>query len=164
MQQEYLLSRHDWERAESVMKLTLFTDYSMRVLLYLAARPDRLSSIAEVAQAYNISQNHLMKVVNDLARTGYIETLRGRGGGIRLGRNPADINLGELVRHTEGGFDLVDCGSCIVAPACRLTGVLKEALGAFLSVLDRYSLAELATDPSQIEGLFYALGNDNMPT
>ncbi|WP_176593528.1 Rrf2 family transcriptional regulator [Sphingobium sp. EM0848] len=136
------------------MKLTLFTDYSMRVLLYLAARPDRLSSIAEVAQAYDISQNHLMKVVNDLARAGYIESLRGRGGGIRLGRKPAEINLGELVRHTEGGFDLVDCGNCVIAPACRLTGVLKEALDAFLAVLDRYTLADLVTEPARFKDIF----------
>lgn len=125
------------------MKLTLFTDYSMRVLLYLAARPDHLSSIAEVAQAYRISQNHLMKVVNDLARSGYIESVRGRGGGIRLGKAPEEINIGTLVRHTEGGFDLVDCGSCVIAPACSMTGVLQEALCAFLTVLDRYSLADL---------------------
>ncbi|WP_257558452.1 Rrf2 family transcriptional regulator [Sphingobium sp. CFD-2] len=140
------------------MKLTLFTDYAMRALLYLAGRPGRLSSIAEVAQAYDISQNHLMKVVNDLARAGYIESVRGRGGGIRLGRNAADINLGELVRHTEGGFDLVDCGNCIAAPACKLTGVLKEALGAFLAVLDRYSLADLAADPGQFEAIFDSSG------
>ena len=125
------------------MKLTLFTDYSMRVLLYLAARPDHLCSIAEVAKAYRISQNHLMKVVNDLARSGYIESVRGRGGGIRLGKAPEEINIGNLVRHTEGGFDLVDCASCVIAPACSLTGVLKEALCAFLAVLDRYSLADL---------------------
>lgn len=125
------------------MKLTLFTDYSIRVLLHLAARPERLCSIAEVAQAYRISQNHLMKVVNDLARSGYIDSVRGRGGGIRLGKPPADINIGALVRHTEEGFNLVDCGSCALAPACGMTGVLKEALGAFLAVLDRYSLADL---------------------
>lgn len=125
------------------MKLTLFTDYSMRVLLYLAARPDHLCSIAEVAKAYRISQNHLMKVVNDLARTGYIESVRGRGGGIRLGQAPEKINIGMLVRHTEGGFDLVDCASCVIAPACNMTSVLKEALCAFLAVLDRYSLADL---------------------
>lgn len=125
------------------MKLTLFTDYSIRVLLHLAARPDRLCSIAEVAQAYRISQNHLMKVVNDLARSGYIDSVRGRGGGIRLGRPPEEINIGALVRHTEEGFNLVDCGSCALAPACGMTGVLKEALGAFLAVLDRYSLADL---------------------
>ncbi|AMK26291.1 MULTISPECIES: Rrf2 family transcriptional regulator [Sphingobium] len=125
------------------MKLTLFTDYSMRVLLYLAARPDHLCSIAEVAKAYRISQNHLMKVVNDLARAGYVESVRGRGGGIRLGKAPQEINIGTLVRHTEGGFDLVDCASCVIAPACSMTGVLKEALCAFLSVLDRYSLGDL---------------------
>jgi Rrf2 family nitric oxide-sensitive transcriptional repressor len=126
------------------MKLTLFTDYSLRVLLYLAARPERLCSIAEVAQAYRISQNHLMKVVNQLARSGYVESVRGRGGGIRLGRPPEQINIGALVRHTEDGFDLVDCGSCVIAPACGMTGVLKEALLAFLAVLDRYTLADMA--------------------
>lgn len=125
------------------MKLTLFTDYSMRVLLYLAARPDQLCSIAQIAHAYRISQNHLMKVVNDLARAGYVESVRGRGGGIRLGKSPQAINIGTLVRHTEGGFDLVDCASCVIAPACSMTGVLKEALCAFLTVLDRYSLADL---------------------
>ncbi len=125
------------------MKLTLFTDYSMRVLLYLAAHPDRLCSIAEVAHAYRISQNHLMKVVNELARSGYVESVRGRGGGIRLGKPTEEINVGELIRHTEEGFDLVDCESCVIAPACGLTGVLKEALGAFLTVLSQYTLADL---------------------
>jgi len=125
------------------MRLTLFTDYSMRVLLYLAARPDRLCSIAEIARAYRISQNHLMKVVNELARSGYVETVRGRGGGIRLGRPAGQINIGALVRHTEEGFDLVDCGSCVISPACGMTGVLREAVQAFLAVLHRYSLADL---------------------
>lgn len=125
------------------MKLTLFTDYSARVLLYLGARPDRLCSIAEVADAYGISQNHLMKVVNQLARSGYIESVRGRFGGIRLGKAPEEINIGTLVRHTEEGFDLADCGNCVIAPACGLTGVFKEALGALFGVLDRYSLADL---------------------
>ena len=127
------------------MKLTLFTDYSMRVLLYLGARPERLCSIAEVAQGYRISHNHLMKVVNQLAREGYIESVRGRSGGIRLGRKPQDINLGALIRATEDGFDLVDCGNCVVAPACGVTGVLSEALAAFLAVLDRYTLADMLT-------------------
>src|SRR3546814_8315405 len=90
------------------MKLTLFTDYSIRVLLHLAARPERLCSIAEVAQAYRISQNHLMMVVNDLARSGYIDSVRGRDGGIRLGKPPADIHIVALVRHTEDGYNLVD--------------------------------------------------------
>jgi Rrf2 family nitric oxide-sensitive transcriptional repressor len=130
---------------EPVMKLTLFTDYSIRVLLYLGARPERLCSIAEVALAYRVSHNHLMKVVNQLARQGYVESVRGRSGGIRLGRAPEAINLGALVRDTEEGFDLVDCGRCVVAPACGVTGVLGEALGAFLAVLDRYTLADMLT-------------------
>ena len=136
------------------MKLTLFTDYAMRVLLYLGARPERLCSIGEVAQAYRISQNHLMKVVNELARSGYVESVRGRAGGIRLGKQPEDINIGSLVRHTEEGFDLVDCGSCIIAPACGLTGVLQEALKAFLAVLDGYTLADLLTKRGNLAALF----------
>lgn len=125
------------------MRLTLFTDYSIRVLLYLGARPDRLCSIAEVARGYGVSQNHMMKVVNELVRSGYVESVRGRFGGIRLARAPEEINIGTVIRHTEDGFDLLDCGNCVIAPACGLTGVLKEAVGAFLKVLDAYSLADL---------------------
>lgn len=135
------------------MRLTLFTDYSMRVLLYLGARPERLCSIAEIARAYGISQNHLMKVVNELVRSGYVESVRGRFGGIRLGTAPQDVKLGALVRQTEEGFDLVDCGSCIIAPACGLTSVLKEALCAFLAVLDRYTLADLLIRRADLGGL-----------
>lgn len=146
------------------MKLTLFTDYSMRVLLYLGARPDRLCSIGEVAQAYGISQNHLMKVVNQLARSGDVESVRGRSGGIRLGRPPEEINIGALIRQTEDGFDLVDCGGCVVAPACGLTGVLKEALGAFLAVLDRYTLADLLTKRRDLASPFERNAADRFET
>jgi Rrf2 family nitric oxide-sensitive transcriptional repressor len=126
------------------MRLTRYTDYAMRVLLYLGARsPDRLSPIAEIARTYDISQNHLMKIVNDLVNAGYLESVRGRFGGVRLARPPAQINIGEVVRHTEEGFELVDCGSCLIAPACGLTGVLAEALGAFMLVLDGYTLEDL---------------------
>src|SRR5215475_5174850 len=125
------------------MRLTRYTDYAMRTLLYLGTRPERLCSIGEVASAYGVSQNHLMKVVNDLANAGYIESVRGRGGGVRLGRPAEKINIGALVRHTEGGFDLVDCESCVIAPACGLTGALYEALAAFMAVLDGYTLADL---------------------
>jgi Rrf2 family nitric oxide-sensitive transcriptional repressor len=128
---------------EFAMKLTLFTDYAMRVLLYLGARPERRCSIAEIARAYRISQNHLMKVVNQLARQGYVTSVRGRAGGIRLGRAPETINLGRLIRDTEDGFDLVACGRCVVAPACGVTGVLGEALAAFFAVLDKYTLADM---------------------
>lgn len=136
------------------MRLTRYTDYAMRVLLYLGAHPDRLCSIAAVSRAYGISQNHLMKVVNDLVNAGYLESVRGRFGGIRLARAPADINVGEVVRHTEDGFDLVDCGSCIVAPACGLTGALHEALAAFMAVLDGYTLADLLARRGAIAALF----------
>lgn len=135
------------------MKLTLFTDYSLRVLLYLGAHPGRLCSIAEVARGYRISQNHLMKVVNQLVREGYVESVRGRSGGVRLGRPPEAINLGAVVRVTEDGFDLVDCGGCIVAPACGVTGVLGEALAAFLAVLDRYTLADMLTPQLRLREL-----------
>ena len=127
------------------MRLTRYTDYALRVLLYLGARRDRLASIAEISGAYGISQNHLMKVVNDLVRAGYVASVRGRSGGVRLARSPEAINVGAVVRHTEEGFELVECGSCAIAPACRLSGVLGEALAAFLAVLDRYSLADLLT-------------------
>ena len=126
------------------MRLTRYSDYAIRVLLYLGSQPDdRLCSIGDIARSYGISQNHLMKVVNDLVNAGYLESVRGRFGGIRLARAPEAINIGEVVRHTEDGFDLVDCASCIIAPACGLTGVLHEALAAFMHVLDRYTLADL---------------------
>ncbi|MBU3076434.1 Rrf2 family transcriptional regulator [Sphingomonas quercus] len=138
------------------MKLTLFTDYSMRVLIHLGGRPERLCSIAEIARTHAISQNHLMKVVNQLVRAGYVESVRGRFGGIRLGRPPEEINIGALVRHTEDGFCLVDCGNCVIAPACGLTSVLKEALAAFLAVFDRYTLADLLTRRDDIARLLMA--------
>lgn len=126
------------------MRLTRYTDYAMRVLLYLGAQPaDRLSPIAEIARSYDISQNHLMKVVNDLVNAGYLEGVRGRFGGVRLARSAAEINIGEVIRHTEEGFDLADCGHCLIAPACGLTGALNKALAAFMAVLDTYTLADL---------------------
>jgi len=135
------------------MRLTRYTDYALRVLTHLAAHPDRLCSIAEIARGYRISQNHLMKVVNDLAREGFVDSVRGRGGGIRLARSPAQISLGAVVRHTEEGFDLVDCGDCVIAPACGITGVLREALGAFMAVLDRYTLDDLMRRRTDIAAL-----------
>jgi len=125
------------------MRLTRYTDYALRVLLYLGREPARLCSIAEIARAYTISQNHLMKVVNDLVNAGYLESVRGRTGGIRLARPPAEINVGALIRHTEDDFDLVECGSCLIAPACGVTSVLDEALEGFMAVLNRYSLADV---------------------
>ncbi len=133
------------------MRLTRYSDYAIRVLLHLGSQPgDRLSSIGDVARSYGISQNHLMKVVNDLVKAGYLESVRGRFGGIRLARPPESINIGEVVRHTEDGFDLVDCRNCVIAPACGLTGVLHEALAAFMRVLDRYTLADLQANRAEL--------------
>jgi Rrf2 family nitric oxide-sensitive transcriptional repressor len=136
------------------MRLTRYTDYAMRVLTYLAARPEGLCSIGEISRAYGISQNHLMKVVNDLAREGFVASSRGRSGGIRLGLPAEEINVGVVVRHTEDGFDLVECGDCLIAPACGLNGVLSQALGAFMDVLDRYTLADIAVRKAELRGMF----------
>ena len=128
------------------MKLKSYTDYALRVLMHLAARPDRLASIGEIARTYRISHNHLMKVVHDLRKAGFLDAVRGRSGGIKLGRPATQIGVGQVVRHTEGEFDLVDCGSCVIAPACALTAALHEARLAFMAVLDGYSLADLVED------------------
>jgi len=137
------------------MRLTRYTDYAMRVLLYLGLRTDRLCSISEIATAYGISQNHLMKVVSDLVSAGYLESVRGRSGGIRLAMPAERINVGKLIRHTEDDFDLVECGACIIAPACGLTSVLDEALGAFLAVLGRYTLADVLAKKGDFSHLLH---------
>lgn len=137
------------------MRLTRYTDYAVRVLMHLGTDPDRLASIAEIAHAYGISQNHLMKVVHDLGKSGYVASVRGRGGGIRLARPPAEIRIGEVIRHTEEGFTLTDCENCAIAPACGLTPVVLEALAAFLAVFDRYTLADLLGQRSALLTLFH---------
>lgn len=145
------------------MRLTRYTDYAMRVLLHLGAHQDRLCSISEIARTYGISQNHLMKVVHDLGKAGYVSSVRGRMGGIRLARPAEEIRVGAVVRHTEEGFDLVDCGSCVIAPACGLTGVLKEALAAFMTVLDNYTLADLLARRGDFLRLFTLPTSDAEP-
>ena len=136
------------------MRLTRYTDYALRVLLYLGARPDGLASIGEIARAYDVSQNHLMKVVNDLANAGYVASVRGRSGGIRLGRPAEEINIGAVVRHTEDGFEVVDCSTCVIAPVCGLTRVLDDAVRAFLAVLDSYTLADLMARRADLGAIF----------
>jgi Rrf2 family nitric oxide-sensitive transcriptional repressor len=130
------------------MQLTRYTDYSLRVLIYLALEPDRVATIEEISRAYEISRAHLMKVVRELGQAGFLETIRGRGGGIRLARAPEDIRVGDVIRHAEGSLALVECfdggaGHCRIEPACGLRPILDEALAAFLGTLDRYSLADL---------------------
>jgi len=128
--------------------LTLHADYSLRVLLYLAARPGGLVSTQEVSEAYGISKNHLVRVVQALGKEGFIEVRPGRAGGITLARQPAEISLGQVFRITEPDFHLVECfnkdeNTCPIAPACGLKGVLYEARAAFLAVLDKYTLADV---------------------
>ncbi|MFE1600119.1 Rrf2 family transcriptional regulator [Methylobacterium sp. ID0610] len=128
------------------MRLTRYTDYALRTLIYLGLREPEQCSIAEIARAYGISENHLVKVVHQLGRLGLVHTLRGRGGGIRLGRPPAEIVIGAVVRETEEDLALVECfsgGACAITAPCRLKRVLGEALAAFLAVLDRTTLADL---------------------
>lgn len=132
------------------MQLTRYSDYSLRVLIYLALHPERLVTIEEIARRYAISKAHLMKVVHQLGVRGYVETLRGRGGGLRLARSADRIVVGEVVRATEGDLELVDCFDpvtqrCVIQHACGLRPALAEALGAFFAVLDRYTLADLVT-------------------
>lgn len=142
------------------MRLTRFSDYAVRVMLFLAAHPDRLCSISEIAKAYEISQNHLMKVVSDLAASGYVEALRGRGGGVRLARPASQINIGRLIRHTEGAIDLVGCAECKLGSACALPDPLNQALNAFFAVLERYSLADILGDNAErlLARLHFAAG------
>jgi Rrf2 family nitric oxide-sensitive transcriptional repressor len=129
------------------MRLSTFSDYSLRVLMYLACQDDRLATIVEISQAHGVSKNHLMKVVHQLGRNGYVETVRGKGGGIRLARAAQEIVIGDVVRASEADFALAECfvhtGQCRIVPSCRLQGVLGEALAALLAVLDRYTLADL---------------------
>jgi len=128
------------------VRLTRYTDYSLRVLIHLALQDQPLCSIGEISRTYEISHNHLMKVVNALARDGFIETVRGRGGGMRLARPAGAIGVGEVVRRTEEGFQLADCSGCALSPACGLTGVLAEGMQAMLAVFDSYTIADLLTD------------------
>jgi Rrf2 family nitric oxide-sensitive transcriptional repressor len=129
------------------MRLTYFSDYSLRLMLYLATHPGRLVPIQEVSQAYGISQNHLVKVVQVLVAKGLVASVRGRNGGLRLNRPPADINLGSLVRLTEPDLNIVECfdletNTCPIEPACGLKRVFANAREAFLGVLDACTLAD----------------------
>jgi Rrf2 family nitric oxide-sensitive transcriptional repressor len=143
------------------MRLTSFTDYTLRVLIYLGAHLDdeRRRTISDIASAYDISENHLMKVVHNLARRGYIETTRGNGGGMRLARAPGQINIGEVVRDIEEDFALVEClqknnVQCRIMPICTLSTLLVDATDAFLNVLDSRTLADILQPQAEIVKIF----------
>lgn len=132
------------------MRLTQFSDYALRLLIYVGLHRSRPCTIREIADAYGISKNHLMKVASFLTREGYIVALRGQKGGLRLARPPEQVSLGDLLRRTEEDLRLVECfgpeNRCVIAPSCSLAGVLDQALAAFFDVLDRCSLADLLRD------------------
>jgi len=139
------------------MRLTRFTDYSLRVLIYLGLQQDRLVTIRCISDAYGISRNHLMKVVSLLTRMGYLQAQRGPGGGIRLARPPHEINLADVILDTEEDLNMVECfdqnGHCVISPACRLRHIIGEALEAYLQTLKAHSLADLVTPGAQLSEL-----------
>lgn len=145
------------------MKLTTFSDYTLRVLMYLALETERLATIQAIADAYQISENHLMKVVHHLAKSGVVESVRGKGGGIRLAMPADQIRLGRVVREAEGNSPIVECFStsdtCRITPHCRLAGILKNAFDALYASLDQYTLADLVTRPQPLIQTLHVLGH-----
>ncbi len=135
------------------MNITRFTDYSLRVLIYLSLHQEELVTIKEVAQCYGISKNHLMKVVQELSIKGYVTSIRGKNGGIKLSREPSQINVGELVRVNEQGSTLVECqgadNQCVITPTCQLKNMLAEAMESFFTSLEKYTLADLVHGPGK---------------
>jgi Rrf2 family nitric oxide-sensitive transcriptional repressor len=135
------------------MRLTTMTDYAMRLLMYVAQQPGRLCTIAEVAGAYGISEAHLMKITHQLGLQGWLETVRGKGGGMRLAATPAEINLGAVVRSIEPDFYLVECltldTACSLTGHCKLTGIMSGALQSLMQYLDAYTLADLLPPSAQ---------------
>jgi Rrf2 family transcriptional regulator, nitric oxide-sensitive transcriptional repressor len=133
------------------MRLTNFTDFALRLLMYAAVHEDRLITIEEASEVYNISRAHLMKVTNTLTRAGFLKAQRGRSGGLMLAMPASNIKLGDVVRATEPDFALVECftsgNQCIITNSCRLRGILHEGLDAFSAVLDKYTLADLMLRP-----------------
>jgi Rrf2 family transcriptional regulator, nitric oxide-sensitive transcriptional repressor len=142
------------------MRLTNFTDYSLRVLIYLAAQPAERATIAQVASSFRVSENHLVKVVHFLGKQGWLTNVRGKGGGLELGMPPEAIVVGRVVRETEGLSQLAECfgdtdGDCAIAPDCRLRGVLGEAIKSFYAVLDRYTLADLVNNRQRLAQVLF---------
>lgn len=145
------------------MRLTLHTDYALRLLMYLAVKPDGRATIREVAEAYGISRNHLVKVAHELGRAGFVETLRGRGGGLRLARPAEAIGIAKVVRAMEEDFRLVECfdpqtDRCRISPSCRLKRLLRQALEAYMEVLGKATLADLVDKPKPLRRLLALAG------
>ncbi len=140
------------------MQLTLYTDYSFRVLLYLGVNRDRLCTIAEISERCIATQNHLVKVVHNLGREGYIQTMRGRTGGIRLKKEPEEISLTDIIRCTEVNLNIAEClrenNKCHITSACKIKNIFKEAQNQFIQTLDNYTVADLLKDKAQLTHIF----------
>ena len=129
------------------MKLLRSTDYALRALIYVAERPERRCSAPEIADAYGISRHHMVKIVHQLGRLGYLDTTRGRGGGVALNAAPGSIDLSKLIRSLEGDGCVVDCSTCVLAADCALEGILRRSLAAFYAELGRRTLADIVRQP-----------------
>ncbi|HHT9802760.1 TPA: Rrf2 family transcriptional regulator [Legionella pneumophila] len=139
------------------MQLTQFTDYSLRALIYITLRKESCT-IKDITEAYDISNNHMVKIIHNLAKLGLIKTIRGKNGGIVMASQPETINLGQLITQLEPHFDLVPCfnkvkANCCIAPVCKLKGVLHEAQAAFMAVLERYTLSDVLHNKSELSVL-----------
>ena len=143
------------------MRLTALTDYSLRVLMYLGVEPGRRATIGEIAAAFAVSEHHLVKVAHFLGKAGWLRNVRGKGGGLELALPPARINIGAVVRDTEGDAVVAECfdgersDSCVIAGSCKLRGPLEEALVAFYAVLDRYTLADVVRNRGQLAQVLF---------
>lgn len=139
------------------MQLTSFTDYGLRALIYMASLPkDKLTSISEVTEVYGVSRNHMVKIINQLSRVGLVDAVRGKNGGIRLGKNAADIRIGDVVRAMEP-LSLVNCSPefCHITPACRLKLILDKAMQTFLKELDDYTIADVIVNNNELQTLLF---------
>jgi Rrf2 family transcriptional regulator, nitric oxide-sensitive transcriptional repressor len=142
------------------MQLTQYTDYALRTLIALGLNPGEKLTVTDISKAYGISRNHLVKVVARLAEAGYVETLRGKGGGMLLAQAPGDIRIGAVVRDMEAELGVVEClteggGRCVIAPACKLKGLLREATGSFLDALDQHTLEDVLRQPMPVARLLH---------
>jgi Rrf2 family nitric oxide-sensitive transcriptional repressor len=143
------------------MRMTLQTDYALRMLIYLAIHDPRPSTVHDVAESYGISRNHLLKIVLRLRDMGLVATARGRSGGIHLAVPPEKVNVGEVIRALGDEFPVVECmksggGACVLSPICRLKGIVREALGAYLAVFDKYTLADLVANRAELASVLGA--------
>lgn len=137
------------------MRLTAYSDYALRVLIYLTIQDERLATIREISEQYGISRNHLMKLVHDLGKHGYVDTVRGKNGGLRIGRDPAKLSVGEVVRAMEKDMSIVECFDpenydCRIAETCALKGIMRKAVKSFLEVLDEYTIKDLTKPKSKL--------------